>query len=243
MNQPTQMSSAPVGQPTATYDELATRYKAARDHIASGHFSEESVWDLYDIEDQIIDSPEVTEQMIGLKVEVFLNQQKVAVGSRSDSVLWDRMAGVVRNAVTAEALMVGPACSASTCASAGLLMSDWWSFEEEASRCGISPRTLRNLIKRLDAPVLRSGRVVRFDAHCHAILTEKMLCQPQSATPDPGSKSPRAKARSRSTSAAQSPESVYLKALKLATQGSPKKRAPPAKRSSTVVPFTGSAPR
>jgi hypothetical protein len=113
---------------------------------------------------------------------------------------------------------------------------DTWTPADEAVRVGISLRRLRDLLKaNPELPVLRNGNRVLFDEIAHAALKEVMRCRNDSRQ---GSGSSHGRARRSSISAAPSAGNAFMKALALTTVRSPKKPAPPAKLSSTVLPFT-----
>ena len=81
-----------------------------------------------------------------------------------------------------------------------------------------TPRYLRELIRRYQIPVLRSGRLIRFDALSLKALETVLRCH---------SPSPDANPAERSRSAAQLRANAYAAALKATTLSSPPKRQPP----------------
>src|SRR5262249_50230321 len=92
-----------------------------------------------------------------------------------------------------------------------------------------TPRDLRDLIRRYGIPVLRSGRLIRFDASALAAL-EEALRQPCP------SRSSAAPTRAPSPSRALSPASAFAAALRATIPNSPPKRQPHSKPSCSEPP-------
>src|SRR6516164_6208157 len=78
-----------------------------------------------------------------------------------------------------------------------------------------TPRYLRELIRRHKIPVLRSGRLIRFDALSLSVLEDVLRC------PSP---SPVGNLAAPSRSPAQSPERAFAAALKATTPNSLRKK-------------------
>src|ERR1700739_2590847 len=90
-----------------------------------------------------------------------------------------------------------------------------------------TPRYLRELVRRHQIPVLRSGRLIRFDALSLRALEEVLRCH---------SPSPAASLPARSRLAARSPGNAYDAALKATTQSSRPKKLPPWRPKSSEPP-------
>ena len=104
---------------------------------------------------------------------------------------------------------------------------------EAAQRYGISPRHLADLEAEHRIPVLRFGRAVRYDGQALAALEAACRCPSASRA---------ARTRLSGTSPAPSPASVSARLRERLTEGLRTNTARPAKRSSTVVPFTAPKP-
>src|SRR6516165_9305864 len=80
-----------------------------------------------------------------------------------------------------------------------------------------TPRYLRELIRRYQIPVLRSGRLIRFDALSLRALEDVLRCHsPSSVANQPAP----------SQSPGLSPERAFAAALKATTPSSPRKKPP-----------------
>src|SRR6516165_11695381 len=80
-----------------------------------------------------------------------------------------------------------------------------------------TPRYLRELIRRHQIPVLRSGRLIRFDTLSLHALEEALRCHSPSAGVNRLAPSP---------SSAQSPERADVAALKATTPNSQRRKPP-----------------
>jgi excisionase family DNA binding protein len=88
-------------------------------------------------------------------------------------------------------------------------------LDEVAERYRFKPRYLRELVRKRQIPVLRSGRLIRFDALAVNALEEALRCP---------SKSSAANRQARSQSLALSPVAAYSAALKATIPSSPKRK-------------------
>src|ERR1700738_1785136 len=93
-------------------------------------------------------------------------------------------------------------------------------LDEVAPLRRFTPRYLRELVRRHSIPVLRSGRLIRFDRAALLALEEALRCH---------SKSHAGPAPAPSRSAALSPERAYASALRATTPRLRPKRQAPSK--------------
>ncbi|MBF6560526.1 MAG: helix-turn-helix domain-containing protein [Candidatus Binataceae bacterium] len=101
---------------------------------------------------------------------------------------------------------------------------------EIAAELDVTPRWLREMVRDEKIPVLRRGRVIRFDNLAIRAIEESLRSPSKSsagATP------------ARSPSLALSPERALDAALKATTRPSPARKRRPSKRSSCATPGTG----
>jgi hypothetical protein len=109
-------------------------------------------------------------------------------------------------------------------------MPDYRALAEVAAGFGVTPRWLRELVRAENIPVLRRGRVIRFDALALRAL-EEALRSP--------SKSPAGPTPARSRSPALSADAAYAAALKATSPPSPARKPPRSKRNCCATPGTG----
>src|SRR5262249_21375079 len=93
-----------------------------------------------------------------------------------------------------------------------------------------TPRYLRELVRRHQIPVLRSGRLIRFDTLSLCALEEALRCH----SPSSGVNRPE-----HSQSPALSPARAFAAALKATTPSSQPRKPQRSKRSSSALPGMG----
>ena len=115
------------------------------------------------------------------------------------------------------------------------MAAEYRTLEEVAADMKVSARWLRNVVRERNIPVLRRGRVIRFDQPAINALEEALRCPDM--PPVSASLSDRIPARSRSS--ARSTGNEYDRALKAAAP-SLRAKKPPFSKQSSYAP-TGTA--
>jgi hypothetical protein len=112
---------------------------------------------------------------------------------------------------------------------------------EVAAEFRVTPRWLREVVRARKIPVLRKGRIIRFDRIALDALNESLRCRSASPAALPPAPLP---------SPALSPDAAFAAALRLTTRASPARKRPPSKPRScepsgtgNVVPLAHSAKR
>lgn len=110
-------------------------------------------------------------------------------------------------------------------------------LDEMADQLQVTSRWLRKVVKDNAVPVLRRGRIIRFDALARAALQEALRqpCPSKSS----GEKTPRPSPSPAPSSYRMARGSAFEHALALTTSASPRKKPAHSKRASSETPITG----
>lgn len=115
------------------------------------------------------------------------------------------------------------------------MSADYRTLAEMAAALGVKPRWLRELVQERHIPVLRKGRVIRFDAIAIRAVEDSLRCRLKSSAEKTPVRSP---SSGRSTGP-MAPEAALDAALKATTAGSLAKKPRRSKRNFSATPGTG----